>query len=128
MAEEPAEGGSTGSAEPQGASGGADPAAVALALNGASREDASAFLRKQSELAEIQKQHLHEHLGEQFKQLQLGTWEKRLGVLLRTLSAFGGANARFSSRLAVDLAGLHQFDAARAALEYPAAWRAGVKH
>ena len=34
--------------------GGVDPAAVALALGGASREDAEAFLKKQSILADAQ--------------------------------------------------------------------------
>jgi len=66
--------------------GGVDPAAVALALNGASREEADAFLKKQGSLIDIQKHHLHE----QFKHLHLSVWEKRLGVLLRLATAVVG--------------------------------------
>ncbi len=71
--------------------GGADPAAMALALNAANNdpsiaEDAKAFLRNQSSLIDIQKHHLHEQL----KQLHLGIWEKRLGVLLRVATAVVG--------------------------------------
>jgi tetratricopeptide (TPR) repeat protein len=58
---------------------GVDPAAIALALSGASRENADAFLKKQGALIDDQRHHLHE----QFKQLRLGIWEKRFGVLLR---------------------------------------------
>ena len=58
---------------------GVDPAAVALALGGASREKADAFLDEQRGLIAIQKHHLHE----QIKHLDLGIWEKRLGVMLR---------------------------------------------
>lgn len=70
---------------------GVDPAAVALALNSANgdpstAEDVRAFLRDQRSLIEIQKHHLHE----QFKQLRLGIWEKRLGVLLRVATAVIG--------------------------------------
>jgi hypothetical protein len=64
----------------------ADPVAMALAMQGASREKADAFL-------DDQRRHLHEqfkHLAEQYKQLRLGTWEKRLGVLLRIATAFTG--------------------------------------
>jgi tetratricopeptide (TPR) repeat protein len=50
----------------------ADPAAVALALAGASRAEADAYLRDQ-------RQHMHEQL----KQIHLDVWEKKLGVLLR---------------------------------------------
>lgn len=46
---------------------GVDPAAMALALGGASREDAGAFLKKQSALIDDQQHHLHE----QFKHLRL---------------------------------------------------------
>ncbi len=59
--------------------GGVDPAAIALALGGASRDDAGAFLKKQGALIDDQRHHLRE----QFKQLRLAIWEKRLGVLLR---------------------------------------------
>jgi tetratricopeptide (TPR) repeat protein len=56
-----------------------DPAAVSLALAGASREEADAFLRDQ-----------RHHLHEQLKQIHLDVWEKRLGVLLRVATAFIG--------------------------------------
>src|SRR3954468_11379536 len=50
----------------------ADPVAVSLALAGASRDEADAFLRDQ-----------RHHLHEQLKQIHLDIWEKWLGVLLR---------------------------------------------
>jgi tetratricopeptide (TPR) repeat protein len=72
---------------------GVDPVGVALALSGASREQADAFLseqrtlaQKQCSLIDIQEDHLHE----QFKQLHLSVWEKRLGVLLRLATAVVG--------------------------------------
>jgi tetratricopeptide (TPR) repeat protein len=55
------------------------PVAVSLALAGASREEADAFLR-----------HQRHHLNEQLKQIHLDVWEKRLGVLLRVATAFIG--------------------------------------
>jgi tetratricopeptide (TPR) repeat protein len=61
------------------ATAGVDPAAMALALGGASREDANEFLKKQGALVEDQRH----HLNEQLKHLHLSIWEKRLGVLLR---------------------------------------------
>jgi tetratricopeptide (TPR) repeat protein len=71
----------------------ADPVAVSLALAGASRAKADAFLddqhvliAKQCALADDQRQHLHEQL----KQIHLDVWEKRLGVLLRVATAFVG--------------------------------------
>jgi tetratricopeptide (TPR) repeat protein len=66
--------------------GGVNPAAVALALGGASREDAGAFLKKQSALIDLQMHHLHE----QFKHLHLSVWEKQLGVFLRVATAAVG--------------------------------------
>ena len=71
--------------------GGVDAAAMALALNAADNdpsiaEDAKAYLRNQSSLIDIQKHHLHEQL----KQLHLGIWEKRLGVVLRLATAVVG--------------------------------------
>jgi len=65
---------------------GVDPAAVALALSGASREDAGAFLKKQAALIDDQRHHLRE----QFKQLRLNIWQQRLGVLLRIATGFVG--------------------------------------
>jgi tetratricopeptide (TPR) repeat protein len=70
-----------------------DPAAIALALGGASRAEADAFLKNQGSLTDLQKHHLNEQfkqLPEQLKQLRLATWEKRLGVLLRLATAFVG--------------------------------------
>jgi tetratricopeptide (TPR) repeat protein len=64
---------------PEGNGAGIDPTAVALALAGASREKADAFLDDQRALISDQRQHLHE----QSKQIHLDIWEKRLGVLLR---------------------------------------------
>jgi tetratricopeptide (TPR) repeat protein len=59
---------------------------VALALTGASRERADAFLKDQQALIGAQLHHLHEQL----KQIHLDVWEKRLGVLLRVATAFIG--------------------------------------
>src|ERR1019366_7513640 len=69
---------------------GVDPAAVALALGGASREKADAFLDKQGALVDTQKYHLNEQFKHVLKQLRLGIWEKRLGVLLRIATGFVG--------------------------------------
>jgi tetratricopeptide (TPR) repeat protein len=49
-----------------------DPAAISLALAGASRSEADAYLRDQ-----------RHHLHEQLNQIHLDIWEKKLGVLLR---------------------------------------------
>ncbi|HET7084788.1 MAG TPA: hypothetical protein VFI23_08465 [Rhizomicrobium sp.] len=49
-----------------------EPAAVSLALAGASRIEADAYLRDQ-----------RQHLREQLDQIHLDVWEKKLGVLLR---------------------------------------------
>jgi tetratricopeptide (TPR) repeat protein len=65
---------------------GVDPVAVALALGGASREEADAFLKDQRKF--IAKQ--SHHLDEQFKQLRLIIWQLRSGVLLRVGTAVVG--------------------------------------
>jgi hypothetical protein len=65
---------------------GIDPAAMALALGGASRAEADAFLKDQRRLIAEQRH----HLSEQFKQLRLGIWQMRLGVLLRLGTAAVG--------------------------------------
>jgi tetratricopeptide (TPR) repeat protein len=77
----------------EGNGAGVDPTAVALALAGAGREEANAFLSKQGALiaeqcalAKDQRHHLHEQL----KSLQLTIWEKRAGVLLRVATVFIG--------------------------------------
>ena len=82
MAEE-REGQDTGA---EAAAGGVDAAAVALALGGASRGTADAFLNDQRALIADQRHHLHQ----QFKHLCLSVWEKRLGVLLRVATAVVG--------------------------------------
>ena len=64
---------------PEGPGAGVDPVAVALALGGASQAQADAFLKKQEAFIDDQRHHLHEQL----KQLSLGIWEKRLGMMLR---------------------------------------------
>jgi tetratricopeptide (TPR) repeat protein len=77
----------------EGNGAGVDPTAVALALAGASREDAHEFLKnqnaliaKQCALADEQRHHLHEQL----KSLRLTIWEKRAGILLRVATAAVG--------------------------------------
>ncbi len=90
---EETEGQDTGAEAVAGGVAGADPAAVALALGSASREKADAFLDKQGTLADEQRELVADqrhHLHVQLKQLYLGIWEKRLGVLLRIATAFTG--------------------------------------
>src|SRR5215469_646772 len=84
------------SSGPDGNGVGVDPTAVALALDGASRETADAFLNDQRKLIADQRHHLHEQL----KQIHLDVWEKRLGVMLRAATmamglAVAGAVAFF---------------------------------
>ena len=74
---------------------------MALALGGASRAEADAFLKKQRLLADIQ---IH-HLQEQFKSLRLTIWEKRTGVFLRAATAIVGI-------VAAGFVGLMLWDAA----------------
>jgi Tfp pilus assembly protein PilF len=69
--------------------GGVDPAAAALALNGASREDAGAFLKDQRALIADQRHHLHEQL----KQLKLGIFSQRISIALKGLTASVGLMA-----------------------------------
>jgi hypothetical protein len=64
---------------PEGIGARVDPAAEEMALASASRGEADAFLRAQRGLIEDQRHHLHEQL----KQLSLGLWEKRIGMMLR---------------------------------------------
>jgi hypothetical protein len=59
---------------------------MALALGGASREEADAFLKKHGTLIDIQKHHLQVQL----KQVHLSIWKEYLGVLLRVATAFVG--------------------------------------
>ena len=60
----------------------ADPAALSLALSGASREEADAFLRDQ-----------RHHIHEQLKQIHLDIFEKWLGVSLRLATLIVGIAA-----------------------------------
>jgi len=90
---EETEGQDTGTEAVAGGGASVDPFAAAVALGGASRERADAFLKKQeafvdnqNSLIDIQKHHLHRQLTA----LDLGIWEKRLGVLLRIATAFTG--------------------------------------
>jgi tetratricopeptide (TPR) repeat protein len=81
------------SSGPEGNGAGIDPTAVALALAGAGREEANAFLKRQGALAEDQRALISDqrhHLHEQLNQIHLDVWEKRLGVLLRIATAFIG--------------------------------------
>src|SRR5471030_1585466 len=88
---------------------GVDPFAAAMALGSASRSEADAFLRDQRALITDQRHHLHR----QFTALDLGIWEKRLGVLLLVANAFTGLavaaglayliwNAAISNDLVID--------------------------
>ena len=60
----------------------ADPAALSLALGGASRAKADAYL-------DDQRHHLHEQLN----QIHLDVWEKKLGVMLRLATLVVGLAA-----------------------------------
>jgi len=66
--------------------GGVDPVAAALALGGASREGADAFLKKHGSLIDIQKHHLQVQL----RQVHLSIWKEYLGVMLRVATAVVG--------------------------------------
>jgi tetratricopeptide (TPR) repeat protein len=90
---EETEGQDTGAEAVAGGVAGVDPAAMALALNGASREKADAFLDEQRALAANQSALIADqrhHLHEQFKHLHLSVWEKQLGVMLRVATAIVG--------------------------------------
>jgi len=63
-----------------------DPAAMSLALGGASRDKADAFLDDQRALIADQRHHLHE----QFKQLKLGIFSQRVSIALKGLTAVIG--------------------------------------
>ena len=78
MAEE-SEGHETGA---EAVAGDVDPTAVALALGGASREEADSFLKAQRKL--IAKQ--SHHLDEQFKRLRMGVIGDRLSITLKVLT------------------------------------------
>ena len=63
-----------------------DPAAMALALNGASRPEADTFLKKQGALIDDQRHHLREQL----KKLRLGIFSQRVSIALKGLTAVIG--------------------------------------
>ena len=69
---------------------GVDPAAMALALGGADRDAANAYLKDQRAFIADQRHHLAAQFQPQLRQLLLGVWEKRLGLLLRIATAFTG--------------------------------------
>jgi tetratricopeptide (TPR) repeat protein len=78
---------------PEGNGAGIDPTAVALALAGASREKADAFLDEERALAASQSALIADqrhHLAEDIKQIDLRIWELRMGVLLRVATLVVG--------------------------------------
>ena len=80
-----------GGAQASGA--GIDSAAVALALGGASREKADAFLDDQRILMADQRGFISDqrhHLHEQTKSLKIGIFNERLSASLKVLTAFAG--------------------------------------
>ena len=58
--------------------------------NSSHRAKVDAFFDRQIALTALQEHHLHAQFPLQFRQLQLGVSEKRLGVLLRLATAFVG--------------------------------------
>jgi hypothetical protein len=80
---EESEGPETGA---QASGAGVDPAAMALALGGASRSKADAFLDDQRALIADQRHHLRE----QFKRLKMGVISDRLSITLKLLTGIVG--------------------------------------
>ena len=70
----------------QAAGSGVDPVAAAIALGGASRTEADAFLRQQRSLIADQ----HHHLREQFTQIRLSIFNQRLSIALKVLTGVVG--------------------------------------
>src|ERR1700722_3672507 len=68
------------------AAAGVNRSAMSLALGGASRDKADAFLDDQRALIADQRHHLHE----QFKQLKLGIFSQRVSIALKGLTAVIG--------------------------------------
>jgi hypothetical protein len=73
-------------AGPDGPESGVDPVAVALALAGASRQKADAYLDDQRAFVADQRHHRHEQL----KQLKLGIFSQRVSIALKGLTALAG--------------------------------------
>ncbi len=72
---------------------GVDPFAAAMALGGASREKADAYLNEQQALAADQRKFIAKqshHLDEQFKRLKMAVISDRLSVVLKVLTGFVG--------------------------------------
>ena len=76
----------------------ASPAAVSIALGRTSKggkaldDDARTFLREQTDLIRIQKEHLHEQRDLQLAHLRVRRWKDRLSLALQSLGvALGGA-------------------------------------
>ena len=75
----------------------ASPAAVAVALGRTSRrgkgfdDDARSFLREQTDLLRLQKEHLHEQRELQLAHLRVRRWKDRLSLALQTLGVVVGA-------------------------------------
>ena len=85
---EDTEGQDTG-AEASGA--GVDPAAVALALGGASREKADVFLDEQRGIIKDQRDHLHEQRHLLLSRLRLGRFSDRIKAALQVMTVVVGA-------------------------------------
>jgi tetratricopeptide (TPR) repeat protein len=82
---------------PEGIGAGTDPTATALALAGAGREEANAFLKKQGALIDDQRHHMHE----QFKQVRLAILGQRLSLALKIGLAGAGLAVLAGLALAV---------------------------
>jgi tetratricopeptide (TPR) repeat protein len=81
------------SAGPAGNGTATDSMAAALALAGASREEADAFLKKQAAFLDMQASLIvdqRDHLHEQLKQQHLDIWERWFGIFLRVATAIVG--------------------------------------
>jgi tetratricopeptide (TPR) repeat protein len=76
---------------PEGVGTGVDPAALALALAGAGREEANAFLRKQGALIDDQRDHLHEQRHLLLSRLRLGQFSDRIKATLQVMTVMVGA-------------------------------------
>ncbi|HTC83770.1 MAG TPA: hypothetical protein VK683_05415 [Rhizomicrobium sp.] len=76
---------------PEGVGTGVDPAALALALAGAGREEANAFLRKQGALIDDQRDHLHEQRHLLLSRLRLGRFSDRIKAALQVMTVIVGA-------------------------------------
>ncbi|HET7085430.1 MAG TPA: hypothetical protein VFI23_11715 [Rhizomicrobium sp.] len=76
---------------PEGVGTGVDPAALALAVAGAGREEANAFLKKQGALIDDQRAHLHEQRHLLLSRLRLGRFSDRIKATLQVMTVMVGA-------------------------------------